>query len=77
MVERLGTRLKEARCLRLLLPLGEGDVGCLLHAVLGRESANAVELGRMEARALDVGELKNLGRDLKYCRIPKRLASGG
>eukprot|EP00965_Chrysotila_dentata_P162422 5364334-Pleurochrysis_carterae.AAC.1 len=59
-IERLGPRLEKVRGLGLFLSLGEGNVRSLLHAVLGRESTDAVQLGRVKAWGLDVGELNDL-----------------
>jgi len=69
-VERLSARLEEIRGLGLLLPLGDGDVICLFHAVLGREGADAIELGRVEARGFDVRDLNDFRGNLERCSIP-------
>eukprot|EP00965_Chrysotila_dentata_P211010 6186233-Pleurochrysis_carterae.AAC.1 len=69
-VERLSARLEEVRGLGLLLPLGDGNVVRLFHAVLGREGADAVELGRVEARSFDVRDLNDFRGNLEHCSIP-------
>eukprot|EP00965_Chrysotila_dentata_P252936 6210962-Pleurochrysis_carterae.AAC.2 len=76
-VERLGPRLEEMRGLRLFLSLSERNVRSLLHAVFGRQGADAVEFGRVEARSLDIGELDDLRRDLEHCGVPEGFAGGG
>eukprot|EP00965_Chrysotila_dentata_P257672 6212965-Pleurochrysis_carterae.AAC.2 len=76
-VERRGPRLEEISGLRLLLPFREGNVRGLLHAVLGRESADAVDLGRVKAVGLDVSDLDYLRGELEDCGVPEGFASGG